>query len=94
MLSLSGASENDLSVPLPAVIAQQGKDAVFVYDAKAGTVVRRAVKLGPIEGERIRVTSGLRSGEQVVAAGGAFLSDGQAVLPLRAASHLNDAGRP
>ncbi|MBP7655160.1 MULTISPECIES: efflux RND transporter periplasmic adaptor subunit [Pseudomonadota] len=94
LLALSEASGDDLSVPLPAVVPQRGKDAVFVYDAKAGTVARRSVELGQIEGGRVGIVAGLQPGEQVVIAGGAFLNDGQPVLPFRSASRLNEAQRP
>ncbi|EMO0334490.1 efflux RND transporter periplasmic adaptor subunit [Pseudomonas aeruginosa] len=94
LLALSNESAVDLSVPLQAVVGQQGEDAVYVYDTKVGTVTRRRVELGSVEGERVRVTAGLQPGDQVVTAGGAFLSDGQAVLPFRSASRLNEAERP
>lgn len=94
LLALSGAPSADLSVVLSAVVAQKGEDAVFVYNAKTGTVSRRVVQLGQVAGGRVLISAGLRPGDQVVAAGSAFLANGQSVLPLQPSSHLNETGRP
>jgi multidrug efflux pump subunit AcrA (membrane-fusion protein) len=53
---------------------------VFVFDAAASVARRRQVALGPIVGERVVVATGLTPGEQVITDGGAWLTDGRAVL--------------
>ncbi len=90
----AGAPAGALTVPLSAVIADaRGVNAaVFVYQQAAGRVTRRPVTLGPIAGERFVISAGLKPGEQIVTAGSAFLSDGQAVQPLPVASRLADGG--
>lgn len=89
-----GGPAGALTVPLSAVIADaRGVNAaVFVYQQTAGRVTRRPVTLGPIAGERFVISAGLKPGEQIVTAGSAFLSDGQAVQPLPVASRLADGG--
>ncbi|WAC71919.1 efflux RND transporter periplasmic adaptor subunit [Roseateles sp. SL47] len=90
----AGAQAGALTVPLSAVIADaRGVNAaVFVYQQAAGRVTRRPVTLGPMAGERFVISAGLKPGEQIVTAGAAFLSDGQAVQPLPVASRLADGG--
>ena len=70
------------SVPAAAVMfAGEGRRqaSVFVFDAAKQQLVRRPIELGNTvlpEG-RLPVTAGLSSGDQVVVAGVAFLTDGQ-----------------
>ena len=92
LLDLPAAVAPGLSVPLAAVLpaAQGAGGTVFVYQAADAKVRQRQVRLGGIDGERIRVSAGLVAGEQVVAAGAAFLADGQKVTPYLGASRLND----
>jgi len=93
-LDLIEGATSALTVPLSAVVADaRGTNAaVFVYQAPAGRVTRRAVTLGPISGERFAVNAGLKPGDQIVAAGAAFLSDGQPVQPLPAETRLATGG--
>ena len=93
-LDLIEGPAGTLTVPLSAVVADArgGNAAVFVYQATAGRVTRRPVTLGTISGERFAVHAGLKPGDQVVAAGASFLSDGQAVQPLAAESRLATGG--
>jgi RND family efflux transporter MFP subunit len=71
-------SEAPVSVPLAAVIERGHKPGVWVIGADR-TVTLRAVRLGDVTDDRVRVTSGLRSGETVVALGAHLLADGQRV---------------
>lgn len=74
---ISGESEAN-ALPAPAIVMRDGNDYVYVLrDDKR--VERRRVELGRRNGDRVEVLSGLTSSEQVVAAGGAFLSDGALV---------------
>jgi RND family efflux transporter MFP subunit len=68
-------------VPISAIVEANGADGlVFVFDAAASVARRRQVALGPIVGERVVVATGLTPGEQVITDGGAWLTDGRAVL--------------
>lgn len=66
------------TVPVAAVLDPSGRrPAVFVLD---GDRVRRVlVELGELRGERVRVTGKVKSGDQVVVGGHAFLIDGDRV---------------
>lgn len=73
-----------VSVPAPALLptAEPGSASVFLLDAAQGRLVRRAVQLGKgvLPDGRIPVSAGLRAGDQVVIAGTAFLTEGQAAV--------------
>ncbi len=69
---------------LPASAVHGDSDssfAVWTLDGN-GTVHRRAVTVGEMQGNEIFVTSGLEGGEQVITAGVHFLHEGQAVRVL------------
>jgi len=73
-----------LLVPTSAVAVNADEDPyVFLFDEDAGTVSRAPVTVGAIMGPYLPVTDGLSVGDQIVSAGVAYLSDGQAVRPLR-----------
>ncbi|MFM0030780.1 MdtA/MuxA family multidrug efflux RND transporter periplasmic adaptor subunit [Paraburkholderia madseniana] len=62
-------------VPTPAVL--NGSMGQFVYVVKPdNTVTVRAVKVGPVDGERTSIKSGLRVGERVVIDGSDRLKEG------------------
>ncbi len=94
LLDLPAAAAPGLSVPLAAVLPDTQGDGgkVFVYQAGSDKVRQRQVRLGEIDGERIQVLAGLVAGEQVVAAGAAFLADGQKVTAYQSASRLDERG--
>lgn len=94
LLDLPASAISGLSVPLAAVLpaAQGDGGRLFVYQPASATLRLRQVRLGDIDGERIQVLAGLVAGEQVVAAGAAFLGDGQKVTPYQSASQLNKGG--
>ena len=67
-------------VPVTAIVEAQGSAAtVYVLDAGGRVARRRQVTVGPIVGDRVVITLGLASGEQVVTDGAAWLSDGDPV---------------
>ena len=70
------------SVPLRALRFDKGDAYVFVLDAAAGTVTRRAVRAGFADGRQVEIVSGLVAGEVVVSEGHHRLSDGMAVTVL------------
>jgi membrane fusion protein, multidrug efflux system len=62
-------------VPTPAVL--NGSSGVFVYVVKPdNTVTVRNVKIGPVDGERTSIASGLQVGERVVIDGSDRLKEG------------------
>ncbi|MDH0865631.1 efflux RND transporter periplasmic adaptor subunit [Mitsuaria sp. GD03876] len=81
-LELPGAAERSVSVPAAALLpdAAPGRGQVFVLEQ--AHLVGRTVQLGQglLPDGRIPVTSGLKPGDQVVVAGAAFLSNGQAAV--------------
>lgn len=72
-----------ITIPLSAVMSDNaGAPAVMLYEPRGETdgVVRRvAVEIEPSESGETQVLSGLAPGQQIVASGGAYLEDGQAV---------------
>jgi multidrug efflux system membrane fusion protein len=65
---------------VPTSAIQRGAPGTFVYvvntDATPNTVSVRKVELGPVDGERVSVKSGLKTGERVVTDGADKLRDG------------------
>ncbi|AMR78129.1 efflux RND transporter periplasmic adaptor subunit [Cupriavidus nantongensis] len=72
-----------LRVPLTALLQEQGRDQVWVYDAASGTVKPVAVTLGEAFGNEIEVRQGLAPGQTIVTAGVHLLRPGQKVRPLQ-----------
>ena len=71
-------------IPLRALVRRPGDGdgfTVFVLNATAApSVSARWVQLGPLTGNRVAVTKGLRTGERIVVQGASFVSDGESVL--------------
>jgi multidrug efflux system membrane fusion protein len=79
-------------VPNPAI--QHGAPGTFVYVVKPDqSVAVQKVKLGPSNGERIAILSGLQPGESVVIDGADRLRDGTKVTPVLAGGEKQQ-GRP
>ena len=91
-LTYRDQGENPISVPLRAVMHEaEGPTTVFVYEN--GHLRRTTVELGRTHGDgTVEVTSGLRSGDQIVVAGVNTLSDGEAVRPTGETSKTNVGG--
>ena len=67
-------------VVIPSAAVQRGAQGLFVYVVQPdSTVVQRAVKLGPGEGQRVAVSEGLAAGETVVTDGMDRLRPGASV---------------
>ncbi|NYF19487.1 RND family efflux transporter MFP subunit [Xanthomonas sp. JAI131] len=96
LLALPHAETQPLSVPLSALVPSMGngKPMVFVYQDSNASVRRRQIVTGNAEGDRVQVRQGLRAGERIVAAGAAFLSDGQTVVPFHPATRLTGTASP
>lgn len=67
-----------LTLPQSAVLLRDGFHIVLVVQSD-GRVVQRKVEVGRRTGERIELLAGLPADARVVAAGGAFLGDGDTV---------------
>ena len=67
-------------VPLAALDGAPGAPRVWVVDTAAATVQPRAVTLGPVTPEGVRVLDGLTPGDRVVTAGVQFLTPGKKVV--------------
>ncbi len=72
-------------LPIGAVVPETAPGTARVFVVEEGSRVRRrAVTLGALSGDRVRITGGLGVGDEVVAVAASFLVDGQAVTPLQA----------
>lgn len=69
---LGGLQENVISVPLSAIIEEQGTYSVFVKVADEH-FEKRPVVLGNTDGANIEVKSGLTPGEQIVTEGAVYV---------------------
>lgn len=77
----SGATMAPL-LPESAVQSDEKGNYVFVVGAN-NKVARRPVKVGDVSDQGITILSGLNGQEQVVLSAGAFLNEGEAVIPVR-----------
>ena len=83
LLSLTATDQAAIQVPMSALQSDAtGEFFVWVVDPNSTTVVQRPIKLGIPGREHVPVLAGLKIGEQVVAAGGAWLYAGMKVRPL------------
>lgn len=75
---IAGDPTPALTVPAAAVLTRDGRSLVFVVDDD-NKVREQRIATGRRRDGRIEVLAGLASGSRVVAAGGAFLNDGDHV---------------
>jgi membrane fusion protein, multidrug efflux system len=79
----SGVSKGVIKLPTTALMQansrEKGQSAVWVFDAATGTVQSREVEVAGVDGFDVVIGSGLKEGEEVVAAGVHVLSQGQKV---------------
>ena len=74
----STGGANVLTLPLEAISLRDGFSYVFILGAD-NRVKQLKVQLGRRSSERVEVQGALKGGERVVAAGAAFLADGDLV---------------
>ncbi|MHA6889631.1 efflux RND transporter periplasmic adaptor subunit [Ralstonia pseudosolanacearum] len=72
-------------VPITALLQEQGKNEVWLYDAASQTVKPVPVTVGAPRDNVLLVTGGLSPGQTIVTAGVHLLKAGQRVLPMAAA---------
>jgi RND family efflux transporter MFP subunit len=71
-----------IQIPAAALVRADGGTAVWIYDAKAGTVSSRAITVAGSNATTVQVASGLNPGDIVVTAGVQALRPGQKVRLL------------
>jgi membrane fusion protein, multidrug efflux system len=77
-VEVQAAGEQVMRLPLAAVVSRDSNPGVWVVDAGGG-VHRKAITLGGIEDNSVRVASGLNIGDTVVTAGANLLREGEKV---------------
>ena len=80
------AQQSSLAVPISAIVpSPDGKYGVFlVAKSPAGDVARlRPVDIGSVEGNEVRIASGVATGDRVITMGATLLKDGQRVEVLQ-----------
>lgn len=96
MVSIFFTEEGDrsLQVPSNAVLSDNGKSSVFVYNPSSKTVTLKSVKcLRPLSNGKTIVTSDdIKPGDIVVSAGVHAIKDGDKVRPLSPVSKTNIGG--
>jgi RND family efflux transporter MFP subunit len=76
---LSSAVASAIKLPTSALRQEGQGTAVWVLDEATMTVNSQAVQLGPVDGNEVVVSAGLKPGQKVVSAGVHVLSPGQKV---------------
>ena len=71
-----------LTVPRTAILTEDGESAVYVVSS--GIAHRVAVSLGYADGDKVEITRGLKSGDNVVTLGQNSLKDGTKVAIVNA----------
>jgi len=88
----SDTTASAFTLPLHAVVQQQGETSVWIFGADS-TVSRRRVVCSGIDGAGAAIiTSGLEGNEQVVKAGVDALLEGEKVRPVETESETNVGG--
>lgn len=81
-------------LPLTAVMQQQGRTAVWLFDAATQTVKMQPIEVGGADGNAVVVVGGLSPGQQVVTAGVHVLTPGQQVTLYGQPPAMAAAGPP
>lgn len=73
---------NGLSVPLSAIMNPSGRKP-FVFRLEDGKAQRVWLRLGPLDGDRVRVLEGLQPGDRVIVSGSVHLLPGDRVEEVK-----------
>ncbi len=85
--------DNNVNIPTTALLNDNNRTTVFVYDSKTGTVNSREVSVARLHTDgTAEVSAGLKEGETVVSAGVHSIKDGQKVKQLPKPSKTNVGG--
>ena len=83
LLSMTAPDDTIIQLPLSAVQSDAaGNFFVWTVESDTSKVTKRPIEVGVPSRKQVPVLAGLQLGEQVVAAGGAWLYDGMQVRPL------------
>jgi RND family efflux transporter MFP subunit len=84
LLSMATTDASSIQLPLSAVQSDAaGNFFVWTVERDTSQVTKRPIQVGVPSRKQVPVLAGLELGEQVVAAGGAWLYEGMQVRPLR-----------
>lgn len=83
---LTGRRENVISVPISALTEEQGVHFVYVKVDDEG-YMKREVKLGATDGERVEILSGLQPGDNLVTEGAIHVKLASATAAIPAHNH-------
>jgi HlyD family secretion protein len=81
-----------MTLPVTALVSESGKD--YCVAIIAGKTARRSIKVGPSDGTRTEVVSGLDGREAVVKANAGSLADGQTVEVVDPANPSPPSAKP
>lgn len=88
--AVAGGAPAAIKLPTSALVrapgGAKGETAVWVFDPATHTVVLRPVVVGAADGNDLLISTGLKDGEEVVAAGVHVLSPGQKVTRFAASA--------
>ena len=85
--------DNNVTIPTTALLNDNNRTMVFVYDSKSSTISSREVSVARLHTDgTAEVSAGLKEGETVVSAGVHSVKDGQKVKPLSKPSKTNVGG--
>ena len=93
-VTVYSSNENNMaSVSSGAILHENGRDYVWVYDPAAKIINKREVTIKRIvQGGRVELSSGLAPGEVIVSAGVYYLFEKQSVTPIERPSKTNVGG--
>ncbi len=78
--SVSELLPTGISIPLSAIISENGQQFVWKVEPGSMTISKQAISAGQgMDGDLVTVVRGLSDGDVIVAAGGSFLSEGTQV---------------
>ena len=63
------------AIVIPFYLAQKSSDGYYVFLEKDGVAVRQDISLGEIQGDKVRVISGLQKGDHLIVEGYKYVSD-------------------
>ena len=87
------AQNSNITIPGSAVFHEKTFDYVWIYHRSTNKVEKRKIEIASVvSGGNAALTSGVKSGEQVVTAGIHYLVDGQEVKPIETPSVTNVGG--
>lgn len=92
-MTLNGTGHASVKIPSSALLQQDGKSCVWIYQSQEQTVQLRTVTVGQLHADgSASVGKGLVAGELVVTSGVHKLREGQRVKPMAEVSETNVGG--